>query len=164
MSKPLLIFAWLMLFCNFAGAQERGFGLGIILGEPTGISLKGWQGRSTAIDGALAWSLAGNDFFQIHGDYLKHNFSLLKVEKGKLPFYYGIGGRVKFFGDDNNRTGRNSDNNDKTRVGVRVPLGLAYLFERTTLDIFLEVVPILDLIPETEFDLNAAIGIRYFFK
>jgi hypothetical protein len=151
-----------MLLCSFGGAQDRGFGLGIILGEPTGVSLKGWQGKSTAIDGALAWSFAGNDFFQIHGDYLSHNFALLKVEKGKLPFYYGIGGRIKFFGDGSNRRGR--DNNDKTRIGVRVPLGLAYLFERTALDIFLEVVPILDLIPETEFDLNAAIGIRYFFK
>lgn len=157
MSKPLLVFAWLMLFCNFAGAQDRGFGLGIIAGEPTGISLKGWQGRTTAIDGALAWS---NDFFQIHGDYLAHNFTLIKVEKGKLPFYYGIGGRIKFFNDGG---GKARDNN-KTRIGVRVPLGLAYLFERTALDIFLEVVPILDLIPETELDLNAAIGIRYFFK
>jgi hypothetical protein len=154
-----------MLLYNIAGAQGRGFGLGIILGEPTGVSLKGWQGRSSAIDGALAWSFTGNDFFQIHGDYLSHNFSLLKVEKGKLPFYYGIGGRIKFFGDDNNRSrGRDNDNSDKTRIGIRVPLGLAYLFERTTLDIFLEVVPILDLIPETAFDLNAAAGIRYFFK
>lgn len=161
MSKPLLICVWLMLFCNFAGAQDRGFGLGIIAGEPTGISLKGWQGRTTAIDGALAWSFAGKDFFQIHGDYLAHNFALIKVEKGKLPFYYGIGGRIKFF---NNDDGGKARDNDKTRIGVRVPLGLAYLFERTTLDIFLEVVPILDLIPETELDLNAAIGIRYFFK
>jgi hypothetical protein len=153
-----------MLFCNFGGAQDRGFGLGMILGEPTGISVKGWQGRSTAIDAALAWSFAGSDFFQFHGDYLSHNFSLLKVEKGKLPFYYGVGGRIKFFGDDNNRRGRDNDNNDKTRIGVRVPLGLAYLFQRTALDIFLEVVPILDLVPETAFDLNAAIGMRYFFK
>ncbi len=164
MGKPLLIGVWLMLLCSFGGAQDRGFGLGIILGEPTGVSLKGWQGKSTAIDGALAWSFAGSDFFQIHGDYLAHNFSLLRVEKGKLPFYYGIGGRIKFFGNDNNRgRGRDNDNN-KTRIGVRVPLGLAYLFERTTLDIFLEVVPILDLVPETAFDLNAAAGIRYFFK
>lgn len=164
MNKPLLIGVSLMLLCDIAGAQDRGFGLGIILGEPTGISLKGWQGRSTAFDGAFAWSFAGSDFFQIHGDYLSHNFSLLKVEKGKLPFYYGIGGRVKFFDDGNNRGRRDNDNSDKTRIGVRVPLGLAYLFERTALDIFLEVVPILDLIPETEIDLNAAIGIRYFFK
>ena len=147
------------LFCSFAAAQDRGFGLGIVAGEPTGVSLKSWQGRTTALDAALAWSFAGNDFVQIHGDYLSHNFSLLKVEEGQLPFYYGIGGRLKLIDLDDNK----NDRNDKTRIGVRLPLGLAYLFEKVTLDLFVEVVPVLDLVPETEFDLNAAIGVRYFF-
>jgi len=147
------------LFCSFAAAQDRGFGLGIVVGEPTGISLKSWQGRTTAFDAALAWSFAGHDFVQLHGDYLSHNFSLLKVEQGQLPFYYGIGGRLKLINIDNKR----NDRDDKTRIGVRIPLGLAYLFEKVTLDLFVEVVPVLDLVPETAFDLNAAIGVRYFF-
>jgi hypothetical protein len=160
MNRTILLFVFgSLLLSNAAKAQDRGFGLGMIVGEPTGISLKIWQGRTTAIDGALAWSFV-DDFVQIHGDYLKHDLNLIKVEKGQLPFYYGIGGRIRFF-DENNPS--NGPSNDKTRLGVRVPLGLAYLFEKTTLDIFLEVVPILDLIPTTEFDLDAAIGIRYFF-
>lgn len=146
------------LFCNFAAAQDRGLGLGIVVGEPTGISLKSWQGRTTALDAALAWSFAGNDYVQLHGDYLSHNFSLLKVEEGQLPFYYGIGGRLKLINLDDKKGG-----DHKTRVGVRLPLGLAYLFAKVTLDLFVEVVPVLDLVPETEFDLNAAIGVRYFF-
>jgi len=154
------------LFCvvyspaHFAAAQERGFGLGVVAGEPTGISLKNWQSRNTALAGAIAWSFAGNDYIQLHGDYLSHNFSLLKVEKGQLPFYYGIGGRLKLINIDNKK----DEGNGKTRVGVRIPLGLAYLFEKVTLDLFVEVVPVLDLVPETEFDLNAAIGLRYFFS
>ena len=144
---------------SFAVAQDRGFGLGIVVGEPTGISLKSWQSRTTALDVALAWSFAGNDFVQLHGDYLSHNFSLLKVEQGQLPFYYGIGGRLKLINLDDKKNGDN-----KTRIGVRLPFGLAYLFEKVTLDLFVEAVPILDLVPETEFDLNAAIGVRYFFS
>lgn len=160
MKKTLLLAFFLLAgLSHRVPAQDRGFGLGIVIGEPTGISLKNWQGRTTALDGAIAWSFAGNDFIQLHGDYLSHNFSLLKVEEGQLPFYYGIGGRIKFTGGDNNK-----DNADKTRLGVRLPLGLAYLFEKVTLDIFVEVVPVLDLVPETQFDLNAAIGIRYFFS
>jgi hypothetical protein len=31
------------------------------------------------------------------------------------------------------------------------------------LDFFFELVPILDLAPSTDFGMNAAIGIRYFF-
>lgn len=157
-------FLWRLFFAVFVlghlvQAQDRGFGLGIVVGEPTGISLKSWQGRTTALDAALAWSFAGNDFVQLHGDYLSHNFSLLKVEQGQLPFYYGIGGRIKLINIDNKR----GDRDDKTRIGVRIPLGLAYLFEKVPLDLFIEVVPILDLVPETAFDLNAAIGVRYFF-
>ncbi|MCG3120186.1 MAG: hypothetical protein ALAOOOJD_02811 [bacterium] len=160
MKKTFLLAIFLSAGLNHhAAAQDRGFGLGIVIGEPTGISLKNWQGRTTALDGALAWSFAGNDFIQLHGDYLSHNFSLLKVEEGQLPFYYGIGGRIKFTSGD-----KNKNNEDKTRLGVRIPLGLAYLFEKVTLDIFVEVVPVLDLVPETQFDLNAAIGIRYFFS
>jgi len=153
------LFFLVYLFCNFAAAQDRGFGLGIVAGEPTGISLKNWQGRTVALDAAVAWSFAGDGFIQLHGDYLSHNFSLLKVEKGQLPFYYGIGGRLKLINIDDKRDERD----DKTRLGVRIPLGFAYLFEKVTLDLFVEVVPVLDLVPETEFDLNAAIGLRYFF-
>jgi hypothetical protein len=160
--KKLLSLVILLLAFSFdrAVSQDRGFGLGIVAGEPTGISLKNWQGRTTALDGAIAWSFAGHDFIQLHGDYLSHNFSLLKVEKGQLPFYYGIGGRLKLIKIDNKR----DDRDDQTRVGVRIPLGLAYLFEKVMLDLFVEVVPVLDLVPETAFDLNAAIGLRYFFS
>jgi len=130
---------------------SRNFGLGIILGEPTGISGKLWISGRSAVDGAAAWSLGNNEALHLHADYLLHNFTLIKVEKGRLPFYYGIGGRIRFadVGDDH--------------IGVRVPLGLAYLFEGAPLDIFLEIVPILDLAPDTDFDLNGALGVRFFF-
>lgn len=114
--------------------------------------MKHWLQDATAVDVAVAWSFEGNDSFTIHADYLNHNFRLIKVDKGRLPFYYGIGGRIKF------------NDNEDTRLGVRVPLGLTYLFENITLDLFVEIVPILDLSPATDFKVNAAIGVRYFFR
>jgi hypothetical protein len=156
-----LVFTLLSTFLADLAAQDHGFGLGVIVGEPTGISLKNWMQNSKALDGALAWSFEGEGFIQLHGDYLFHNFTLLKVEKGKLPFYYGIGGRIRFIDGDDGGKGRDKD--DEARLGVRIPLGLACLFAKAPLDIFLEVVPILDLIPKSEFDLNAAVGVRFFF-
>ena len=141
---------FILLLCNSIYAQGHGFGLGMILGEPIGISLKNWLGRSTAVDFAIAWSFEGKDSFTIHGDYLSHHFKLTQVESGSLPFYYGIGGSIKFKDDD-------------ARLAARVPLGLNYHFENLTLDLFLEFVPILLLLPKTDFDINASIGIRYFF-
>jgi len=139
-----------LFFCASTVAQGRGFGLGIILGEPTGISFKKWSTSTTAIGGALAWSFDKKKVFHLHIDYLVHKFHILQVQRGKLAPYYGIGGRIKIALQE-------------TRVGVRIPLGINYTFERLPLDIFLEFAPLLDLVPSTNFELDGAIGIRYFF-
>ena len=138
-----------------AVSQQRDFGLGFIIGEPTGISWKAWTGGSTALAGAAAWSFGNRDAFQLHVDYLFHNFRLFKVSKGRLPFFYGLGVRVRFH--------EKREEDDDTVIGVRFPLGLEYLFASPSVGIFAEIVPILDLAPATDFDLNAAIGFRIYF-
>jgi hypothetical protein len=150
--RTLLIISIIVSIGGIArAAGSHNFGLGIILGEPTGISGKLWISGRSAVDGAVAWSTDTNASMHLHADYLVHSFSLIKVDKGRLPFYYGIGGRIKFY-----------DHHDDF-IGVRVPFGLAYIFETAPVDIFFELVPILDLAPDTDFDFNAAIGVRYFF-
>ena len=139
-----------LIFISTINAQSKGVGLGLIVGEPTGIGGKYWTSTTTAFDAALAWSFVDENAFQIHADYLFHNIRLITISEGKLPFYYGIGARLKTAND--------------IKLGVRVPLGLAYLFQNVPIDIFVEVVPILDLIPKTDFQINAALGARYFFN
>ena len=147
----IVLFLLIIFYVSFsASAQDKRIGLGIIVGEPTGVSFKYWTTNTTAFDAALAWSFIDGGAFHIHADYIFHNFNLIRISEGKLPFYYGIGGRIKTA--------------NKTQVGVRVPLGLAYMFNTAPIDIFLEVVPILDLAPKTDFRINAAIGARYFFN
>lgn len=132
------------------GAVAQGtFGLGIIVGEPTGVSGKLWTSERTAIDAAAAWSFSDESALTLVADYLLHNFDLIDVEKGQLPIYFGVGGRVKF--------------ESESKVGIRIPVGLAYIFDGAPLDAFFEIAPLLDLIPDTDFTVNAAIGIRYFF-
>lgn len=158
----------IMILSRALWADNSGFGIGFIIGEPTGISLKGWLNADSALDFAVAWSFIGRDSLHFHLDYLLHNFDLFKVEKGKFPIYYGIGSRIKLEEDDDNsrwdRKGRVREDDNDTWIGIRVPVGLAYLFEGVPLDIFIEIVPILDLVHETSFDLNAALGVRFFFK
>jgi hypothetical protein len=139
-----------LIIISSINAQSNGVGVGLIVGEPTGISGKYWTGSTTAFDAALAWSFVDENAFQIHADYLFHNIRLITVSEGKLPFYYGIGARLKTAND--------------IKLGVRVPLGFAYLFQNVPIDIFVEVVPILDVIPKTDFQINAALGARYFFN
>jgi len=140
----------IIVSASFIQSQNKGFGLGIIVGEPTGVSFKYWTGSNSAFDGAIAWSFINGGALHIHADYILHSFNLIRIESGKLPFYYGIGGRIKFL--------------DDAGIGVRVPVGLTYIFDDTPIDIFLEIVPILDLTPKTDFKINAAIGGRYYFN
>jgi len=139
-----------VLLYSAAVAQEKNFGLGIIAGEPTGLSGKLWTEKRTALDAAVAWSFGKGSKLYLHGDYLFYNFNLFNVESGQLPLYYGIGGKLKLGGDNT--------------VGIRIPVGLNYIFANAPLDVFFEIVPVLDLIPGTEFDLNGGVGIRYFFN
>jgi len=154
--------AWLVaLLIGLAGtasAQDKGTGIGIIVGEPTGLSLKKWMTSTTAIDGALAWAFDPNTSFHVHANYLIHVYDVITPETGRMPLYYGVGARVKF--DDKRRGGRHDP---RTRTGVRVPLGMNYHFAQAPVDLFLEIVPILDLAPRTDVSLNAAVGARFFF-
>ena len=142
-------------------AQEEGLGVGIMVGEPTGLSLKKWVGGNRAIDAGVAWSTSENDSLHLHADYLVHNPDLLATpdKDGRFLLYCGIGARMKLE-EDNNGRGRN---NDDTLVGIRVPFGISYQFSKAPVDIFAEIVPVLDVVPDTEFDLSAAIGARFYF-
>lgn len=142
-----LFFVGFSLF-NTVQAQYRpgSTELGVILGEPTGISIQVWQSGTTAIDGALAWSFGRHDKIHVHADYLKHN--PLQVNRGSLTFYYGIGARA-ILADD-------------ARFGARIPLGLHYVIPNSRFSLFFEVAPLLDLVPATDFDVNGGIGVRYF--
>ncbi|REL24894.1 hypothetical protein DYD21_16555 [Rhodohalobacter sp. SW132] len=137
-----------MAFSGQSHAQDRysNTELGIILGEPTGISLKMWQSDQTAFDAGFAWSFGGSGSVHIHSDYLRHNW--LDSETGGLALYYGLGARVRLA--------------DDARLGVRIPVGLQFNIPDTRLATFFEVAPLLDLIPETTFDVNGGLGIRIF--
>ena len=139
-----------------ASGSVSGIGIGIIAGDPTGISLKQWLNDKTAVDAGIGWTFSGEDSFHLHADYLIHNFEILEngKMKGSLPIYYGIGGRYRYEEDDGG---------GDSVFGVRVPVGISYIFPEAPVDIFFEVVPVLDLFPDTELEINAGVGVRYYF-
>ncbi|HEK86506.1 MAG: hypothetical protein ACPLZD_08060 [Candidatus Saccharicenans sp.] len=139
----------LLLTIGNIQAQQKNVGLGIILGEPTGLILKYWSSSTTAFDVAASWNFVNQNSFHLHADYLFHSFNLFKVEKGKLPVYYGVGVRLSL--------------EDRTRFGIRIPLGISYMFDKAPFDIFMEVGPVMDVIPATEFTVLGFIGFRYYF-
>jgi len=147
--KNILLAVALLLILNSTNAQNRNFGIGIILGEPTGLSAKLTTSHINAFDFAAAWSFRDRGHLLLQADYIWHNFDLIQVPSGRLPLYYGIGGRVIFSNDP--------------LVGIRIPVGLDYQFERDPIDIFVEIVPILDIIPATKFNMGGGLGARFWF-
>jgi hypothetical protein len=157
----------LIAFCvitavQITAAQERPFGLGIIIGEPTGISAKLWTSNTNAFDAGLGWSRGGDRFgfrddyyygrtrVHFHMDYLWHSWNVIHSSE-RFPLYYGIGGRI------------NSGDGLESSLAVRGVVGIAWLPRDTPIDIFLELVPLFQLAPSSGFGIDAGIGVRYFF-
>lgn len=137
--------------CISAKAQGRGFGLGIILGSPTGLSFKNYLTANQAVDGALGWNLWENKArIYGHADYLWHDFSLLAVPEGNLGVHYGPGVRLSI--------------GDEAHVGLRFDAGLTYLLPSPALEFFGEVAPGIGLVPDTDFSLDVALGARFYFR
>jgi hypothetical protein len=149
LKKIILTITFFIVLTAHVHGQSSGFGAGVMLGEPTGISLKNWISKTNAWDAGIAWGFGKHGAFHLHGDYLWHDYDLINVEKGQLPLYYGVGARFLFA--------------DDTHIGIRGVIGLDYQFKGVPLDVFLEIVPIFDLVPGTGFSFNGALGIRYFF-
>ena len=130
------------------GTETGGtFGLGAMLGEPSGVSVKIWNNQRSAFGIGAAWSLTGDEeSLYMNADYLIHDWF---TDTENLAFYYGLGGRIIFTDDPN--------------IGVRVPLGLNFVFDEIPFDLFVEAAPILDVSPDVELAGNGAAGIRYYF-
>jgi hypothetical protein len=130
------------------GEQNRNFGIGLMIGDPTGISAKLWKNKVNALSGGLGFGTGLN----IHADYIWHDFDIIDdLEEGKLPIYYGLGIKI------------DSRKND-IKIGVRGVLGLTYIFGEDPFDIFMELSPVLELNSDTRFYSTAAIGYRYYLK
>jgi hypothetical protein len=129
-----------------AGVWEAG----VLLGEPTGFSLKFWTTWDTALDLGLAWSFSKKGYVNIHADYLFHKFDFFEADKNTFPIYFGVGGRLRLEEDD-------------PRIGIRISIGLEYVFKEQPIALFFEIAPIVDIMPETEASMNGGIGVRFIF-
>lgn len=151
----------LFLFSAGAFAQDHKFGLGVILGEPTGLSAKLWVSELTAFDFGLGWSLGGDriDYnggyngesrIHLHMDYLWHWFDAIHASE-RFPLYAGVGGRI------NGGAGYSSS------VAVRGVFGIAWMPRQAPFDVFFELVPSLEIAPSAGFGVDAGLGARFYF-
>jgi hypothetical protein len=152
----------LFVFVQGSAAQERGFGLGVILGEPTGFSAKLWTSPVNAFDFGLGYSIGGDRIgksngnydggsrVHFHADYLWHSFEAIRSDV-RLPIYYGVGGRF------------NSGAGYTNSHAIRGVFGVAWLPSQAPFDLFVELVPSLQITSPAGFGMEAGVGARYYF-
>ncbi|HEU5396133.1 MAG TPA: hypothetical protein VFV81_03135 [Verrucomicrobiae bacterium] len=128
------------------------FGAGITFGEPIGATVKYFFTDTVAVDGALGWSLADHSQIMLTSDVLWHDYNLIKVSRGALPVYIGVGPMIRF-----------RDDGFDNQAGIRVPIGASYFLENKPIEFFGEIGPTLDVAPYLRGEITGGIGIRYWF-
>ncbi len=133
------------------------FGMGLIVGEPTGLSAKYWLRSDRAIDFAFGASFFTD--FRMHATYLYH---VDVFDNQRVPLYYGVGGSIA------GRTGRVAEigtdrRRDRVGLGIRGAIGVSYLVPTAPFDLFVEFGSVLIVFPPAALDIDLSIGIRYYF-
>jgi hypothetical protein len=128
---------------------ESGFGIGFILGTPTGFSGSLPIGPSNAINAALGYKVTGSANLHVQGDYVWIHKNILPVESGTISAYYGPGAFAVAAKD--------------AFLGIRVVGGVDYRFAGPPIQVFLEIGPGINIIPDTEANVGGGLGLRYYF-
>lgn len=152
----VLMIALLASFLASQTLQAKEYQLGAILGAPTGLSGKVVLGNNRSVDAALAYSLADDLDLTFHMDYLVENAHKFSIKAASpLALYFGLGVRLAVI--DGGR------HDDDIAIGPRLPIGLSYDMNNPNLQFFGELAMILNLVPDTNVDVDAGIGARYRF-
>ena len=150
---------------------NKTFGLGLEVGEPTGLNGKYFLSEAGALDFGVGWIYRHyyyDDGIHLYLDYLWHPTSLASSPTLELPLYIGIGMR---FWDFEYCDGPFCY--DGSAIGIRVPIGISLDFNSAPLDIFIQVVPVIDFLTDDYYDryddrthvgVDVSAGLRYWFN
>lgn len=142
----------------------EGFGIGLQVGEPSGLALALRRDEVTNLQAALAWSFS-DARLHVNADYTRALF-VFETEDApnvRFPFYVGLGGRVRLAGESGGGNGNNRRGDDEgSSVGARVPIGITVLPREQRVDVYLEGAPVLLLLPEADVGWDAALGVRFY--
>jgi|UniRef100_A0A7C6AGV4 hypothetical protein len=163
MIRKIILFSIIGIFViiNLSAAQQ--FGVGIIIGSPTGFTAKFIMTQKSAIAANMGWSLGDNPKLHFTCDYQflfptvlrwTDDMSGEQREIKNLTPYIGIGGRFRFKENE-------STDNTELNIGLRLGGGVEYKISR--FGIFLEIYPVVNVLPSTDFDIEGGLGARIYF-
>lgn len=163
MNKKFILAILTALFVVISTGSTQHLGVGIIIGSPTGFTGKVIFTQRSAFAANIGWSLGDNPKLHITGDYQflfptvfrwSDEITGEQRELKNLTPYIGIGGRFKFKENE-------QEHETEMNIGLRLGGGIEYAISR--FGIFLEIYPVVNIFPSTDFDLEGGLGARIYF-
>jgi hypothetical protein len=130
---------------------DKGVGLGFIVGLPTGVDAKFWNG--SGISPVLVAGVNEGDHFHFHGDINLHY--PIQAQSVNFLLYYGVGIKAE------------EEGKDRFVFGPRLPvIGFEMTLYEIPLDFFVEMAPTLEFggDPDFDFDFEGGLGMRITIK
>ncbi|MCV6607989.1 MAG: hypothetical protein OIF32_07250 [Campylobacterales bacterium] len=128
------------------------FAMGIVSGDETGVTFKGFLSKKTAITGMYG---KDTEYEYINLNYILHNHTYF--DNPAVSIYYGFGMRHI------NMLQKDGQEDVENKYGFRIPFGVTYIFKKTPFDVFMEVAPEIDVHPKSETDTSFFAGGRFWF-
>ncbi len=124
-------------------------GLGFVLGEPTGLSLKLWRTQGPSY--VFVMGVEGAHHFHFHTDFVWH-FPL--ASDPSLNFLLFLGPSVEI-----EEVGPKDD--EDIALGPRFVIGPELLFSKVPLDLFFDFAVGFHVVPDFDEDLDFGVGLRF---
>lgn len=142
--------------------KNKTFGFGIMVGEPTGLTIKLWTERDKAIAISLGNSYLGS--LRIGADYLWH----FNAFNSNIVNLYAGPGLAVGFGESGGWWYHNKNkywykNENDVGFGVRGVFGMNVVPRNTPLEFFGEIGVLVGIIPASHTNVEGAIGVRFYF-
>ncbi len=141
-------------------AKKPGpFGIGVMLGDPSGVSGKVYLQDTMALDFGVGVGFFGGNNFHTHADLL-FQYGLRSFSAGQLDWFIGGGPKFSFFW-----SGRGNGNGNRARsaLGGRGAAGLSWTFKHAPVELFMEAAAGFWLVDFVAFDFDGSVGARYYF-
>lgn len=139
------------LFSFSALAKGPGpLGVGVVLGQPSGITARYRLKSNRSVDANIAWSMNSPGYVAISSDYLFEVKNFAHIDQATFDLHYGLGAAIVTA-------------SGFTGIGARAPVGVSYFFKDPAVQIYLEISGLLTLVPDSDFWIHGALGARYYF-
>jgi len=167
MKKVVLMFLAFLFIAsgstNANGPGGKNWGFGIVLGDPTGLTVKYWTNRENAFNFYIGDSYFGSPRigtdYTWHFDVFKSNVVELYAGPGAV---IGFGKGKKFWYKDYDGDKFYARSDSDLGIAIRGMVGVNVIPERTPIEIYLELGPLVGIIPEFGSTFEGAIGIRFY--